>query len=73
VLCRHLAVSASGSPTSPRFFGQKGVGTLRPGEAVEFVWADDFEQDGSQNSVKWVRARSIGLMPPNSTPTKTAR
>lgn len=35
--------------------GVEGYRELFPGEAVEFEWADDYEQDGCQWRVAWVR------------------
>jgi cold shock CspA family protein len=33
----------------------EGYRELHKGQAVEFEWADDFEQDGCQYRVAWVR------------------
>jgi cold shock CspA family protein len=33
----------------------EGHRELLPGRSVEFAWADDFEQDGCQRRVEWVR------------------
>jgi cold shock CspA family protein len=35
--------------------GVEGYRDLVPGESVEFEWLDDFEQDGCQWRVGWVR------------------
>src|SRR5262245_62068583 len=36
--------------------GMDGYRELHKGQAVEFEWADNFQQDGCQYRVAWVRA-----------------
>ena len=36
--------------------GMEGYRELHEGDAVEFEWADDFQQDGCQYRVAWVRS-----------------
>jgi cold shock CspA family protein len=36
--------------------GIEGYRDLQKGQAVEFEWADDFQQDGCQYRVAWVRS-----------------